>query len=254
MIGIDMRVLTVILLLLLASCGERSPAGPVVLEPPAPALAAWKPTLHLADTALSSGAPRIALQVTDQLLAKNNRDAGALVRRGDALAMLEHASEAASSYSMAIKIEPKDTRALMGLGRVRLTQDPAAAEILFAQVIALERGNAPALCDLGVARDLQGHYAAAQEAYHLALRVAPASVAARVNLGLSTALAGDAAGGARLLQPLAASPDASPRIRQDLAVALALEGDRSQAMAVMGQDLPPDQINVALDGFAALRP
>jgi Flp pilus assembly protein TadD len=249
-----MRALTAILLLLLASCGERSPTGTAVLEPPAPALAAWEPTLHLADTALSDGAPMIALQVTDQLLAKDPRNAGALVRRGDALTALGRNSEAASSYSTAIEMEPKNTRVLLGLGRVHLVQDPAAAEALFVRVIALDANNAIALCDLGVARDLQGHHAAAQEAYRLALSAAPTSVAVQVNLGLSLALAGDASGAIRLLRPLAVAPDAPPRIRQNLALALTLSGNRKEAAAVMGHDLPPDQLRGALDGFEALRP
>lgn len=249
-----MRILTVTLLLILASCGERSPAGTALLEPPAPALASWKPTLHLADTALSGGAPAIALQVSDQLLAKDPRDTGALVRRGDALTALGRGSEAVVNYTMAIEVEPKNGRALVGLGRVRLSQDPAVAETLFARMTTLDPKDAVALSDLGVARDMQGHHAAAQEAYRLALGVAPASVAVQVNLGLSMALSGDAAGAVRLLQPLAAAPDAAPRIRQDLALALTLSGHRNEATAVIGQDLPPDQLRSALDGFEALRP
>jgi Tfp pilus assembly protein PilF len=249
-----MRILATILLLSLASCGGGAPARPTVLEPPPQALAAWKPSLHLADTALSGGAPAIALQISDQLLVKDPRDVGALVRRGDALTALGRDGEAASSYALAIKTEPDNGRALIGLGRESLSRDPAAAESQFARAVALDPGNAGALSDLGVARDLQGHHAAAQDAYRLALGAAPASVAVQVNLGLSLALTGDAAGAVRLLRPLATAPDAAPKIRQDLALALTLSGRRNEAEAMMAGDLPPDQLHSALDGFEALRP
>jgi len=253
-IGIHMRRLVAILLLPLACCGERSPAASSLVEPPARALAAWKPTLQLADTALSDGAPAIALRVSDQLLAKNPHNTAALVRRGDALTALGRASEAAPTYSTAIQVEPDNTRALVGLGRLRLAQDPVAAEGLFARVAARDPHNAVALSDLGVARDIQGHHAAAQQAYHLALDAAPASIATQVNLGLSMALTGDAAGAVRLLQPLANAPDAPPRIRQDLALALTLSGRKNEAVAMMGHDLPPDELRSALAGFEALGP
>jgi Flp pilus assembly protein TadD len=246
--------ITATLLLLLASCTERSLSDSIPLQPPAPALSAWKPNLHLADTALSGGAPAIALQISDELLAKNSHDAGALVRRGDALTALGRPSEAAPSYNSALEIEPKNSRALVGLGRVRLPQDPAAAEALFARVVTLDPNDTVALCDLGVARDLQGHHADAQEAYRMALGAAPTSISAQVNMGLSMALSGNADGAVRLLQPLAAAPDAAPRVREDFALALALSGHRNEASAMLGRDLPPDQVRGALDAFEALRP
>jgi Flp pilus assembly protein TadD len=249
-----MRYLTVTLLLLLASCAERLPAEAIPLQPPAPTLAAWKPSLHLADNALSSGVPAAALQISDELLATDPHNVGALVRRGDALIALGRATEAASSYNMAIGIEPRNSRALVGLGRVRLPQNPAAAEALFVQVMLLNPNDAIALDNLGVARDMQGHHAAAQEAYRMALGAAPTSVAVQVNMGLSMALSGNANDAVRLLQPLAAAPDAEPRIRHDLALALALNGHKDEASTMLSHDLSPDQVRHALDGFEALRP
>jgi Flp pilus assembly protein TadD len=101
---------------------------------------------------------------------------------------------------------------------------------------------------------MQGHHAAAQEAYRVALGAAPSSIAVQVNLGLSMALSGNAAGAVRLLKPLAAAPDAAPRIRQDLALALAMNGQKEEAASMLGRDLPADQVRRALDGFEALRP
>ncbi len=249
-----MRYWAAALLLVLASCSARTGASPVPLDPPATVLASWKPNLHLADTALAGGAPTIALQVCDELLAMDPRNTGALVRRGEALSDLGRSSEAKASFTMAIDADPENLRALDGLGRLRLADDPAAAEALFARAMTRDPNDVIALSDLGVARDMQGHHAAAQQAYRMALNAAPASVAVQVNLGLSLALSGDATGAIKLLQPLAAASNAAPRVRQNLALALALSGRKNEALNVLGRDLTPDQAQGALDGFEALRP
>jgi Flp pilus assembly protein TadD len=249
-----MRYLIPVMLLLLASCTQRLVPDTIPLEPPSASLSSWKPSLHLADTALSRGAPAMALHISDDLLVKNPRNAEALARRGDALTALGRAGEAAVSYNMAIDIEPNNAQALLGLGRLRLAQDPAAAEALFARIITVDPNNAAALSDLGVARDVQGHHAAAQDAYRLALGAAPAFTAAQVNLGLSLALSGNADEAVRQLRPLAAAPDSAPLVRQDLALALTLNGRKDEASAMLGRDMRPDQVRDALVAFEALHP
>lgn len=239
------------LLLLLAAC-SAAPPKTVEVAPEVP-LAKWTPSLRLADAASSAGAPAISLQVSDQLVAKNPRDADAWIRRGEALSALGRNSEAATSYTSAVEIKPRDTKALVGLGRVRLQQDPAAAETLFARALTLDPHDAAAASNLGVARDLQGHHAAAQEAYRTALGITPGSVAVQVNLGLSLALSGDSNGAVRLLRPLATAPGAAPRVRHDLALALALDGHRAEASALLGADLSAEKLRGTLDGFEALR-
>jgi Flp pilus assembly protein TadD len=249
-----MWYLIVVMLLLLTSCTERSVPDTIPLQPPTASLSIWKPSLHLADTALSHGAPAMALRISDDLLLKNPRNAEALTRRGDALAALDRASEAAVSYNMAIDIAPRNSDALLGLGRLRLTQDPAAAEALFARITTADPNNAVALSDLGVARDVQGHHAAAQVAYRLALTAAPAFMVAQVNLSLSLALSGNADEAVRQLRPLAAALGAGPLVRQDLALALTLNGRKDEASAMLGRDMGPAQVRDALDAFEALRP
>ena len=246
-----LRILSGGLLLLLAACSAR-PQKAVDVAPEVP-LAKWTPSLHLADAASSVGAPAIALQVSDQLLAQDPRDADAWVRRGDALVALGRSSEAVTSYATAVELKPRDIKALVGLGRARLQQDPAGAEAMFARAVTLDPHDAAAASNLGVARDLQGHHAAAQEAYRMALGITPSSVAVQVNLGLSMALSGDAPGAVRLLQPLAIVPGATPRVRHDLALALALDGRRAEASTMLGADLPAEQVRGTLDGFEALR-
>ncbi len=237
--------------LLLTGCGG-APAR-LTLPPASPRLSTAQPSLRVADAALAGGAPAMALQVADGILARQPNDAAALLRQGDALYALQRGAEAADSYMHALAVAPHSAPALIGLARVRLGRDPAAAETLLQQALALDRRNPTALNDLGIARDLQGHHAAAQQAYQAALAEAPAMTAAEVNLGLSLALSGDPTRALQVLRPLAASPDTSSRIRQDLAAALALAGDSAAAEALLARDLSPAQVAEALSGYQQLR-
>ena len=248
-----MRNVSILLLLALASCAGQA-ARPAVTETPQPELATWHPSLHLAETALATGAPAIALHVTDELLARDPRDVAALDRRGDALAALARPREAEVAFGQALAIRPGDADASIGLGRLRMVQDAAAAEQLFAAVAAADPHNGAALNDLGIARDLQGRHAEAQDAYRRALAAQPTAASTQVNLGLSLALAGHPAEAVKLLRPLAAEPGAAPRVRQDLALALALDGSGEEAAAILARDMPADEARTALSGFDALRP
>ena len=77
--------------------------------------------------------------------------------------------------------------------------------------------------------------------------------AAKVNLGLSLALSGATDRALAILRPLASDPAADGRVRQNLAVALALAGDETQAGRVLAAELPQDKIGTALAGYAALK-
>jgi Flp pilus assembly protein TadD len=250
-----MRRLIPIALLVLASCSSRhAPQVDNVPPPAAPALANWNPTVHLADVALSNGSPQIALQISDELLKRNPRDAEALDRRGDALAAMGRTSEADVSYQTALIIKPRYVTPMIGLARVRMEQDPAKAELLLGQAVILEPHNAIAWNNLGVSRDLQGKHPEAQDAYRKALGAEPDAASVQVNLGLSLALSGNTGQAIQLLRPLASKSDASPRVKQDLAVALALNGNTDEAAAILGHDMSSSQARAALDGFSSFRP
>ncbi|MDE2582277.1 MAG: hypothetical protein KGL52_11640 [Rhodospirillales bacterium] len=139
----------------------------------------------------------------------------------------------------------------MRLGRLLLRSDPPGAAAQFRAVLAAQPGNAAALNDLGIARDLGGQHAAAQAAYRAALAAQPGLRAAQVNLALSLALSGKAAEGVRMLRPIATA-DAPPRIRQDLAAAIAMAGHRAAAAAMLAGGMPADQAAAAARAYAAL--
>ena len=113
-------------------------------------------------------------------------------------------------------------------------------------------GNAAALNDLGIARDLQGNFAGAVLPYQQALLAQPGSIATEVNLGLSFALSGNGQAALQYLGPLAAGPNATAKIRENYAAALIASGRNAQARQVLSIDLAPDQVDSAMAGFTAV--
>jgi len=109
-----------------------------------------------------------------------------------------------------------------------------------------------AMNNLGVALDLQGRHEAAQAEYAKLLRIQPGNRSASVNQALSLSLSGQADRSVALLRGPATRPDATPRMRQDLAVALTLSGNTREATQVLLTDLSPSDAAAALAGYQAL--
>ena len=82
-----------------------------------------------------------------------------------------------------------------------------------------------------------------------ALGVDPDMRAAQVNLALSLAMSGQSRDAVQLLRPLASKPDASQQLRHDLAAVLTMSGSRTEAEQILSKDLPPEQVQQAMDAF-----
>lgn len=238
----DMRWLSVPLLLsVLSACG-------------APTQTAGSSNLRIADAALSSGSPQVALQVLDNTLKSDPRNLEALLRQGKANVQTGNTAAAEASFRRAIAVDAGNTEAHTGLGKVLLASNVAEAETHFALVAERESGNTAVLNNLGVARDIQGKHAEAQEAYRKALTVNPGLASAQQNLALSLAISGRPQEGAVMLNQLANAGTGGRKVRDNLAVALALAGETAQAGQVLREELTPADAATALDGYRALKP
>lgn len=236
-----MRGVTLCMLILLCACSPRGSTG----------VGSGPPGIDVADAALKGGSPEIALQISDSLLARHPGNEAVLLTRGEALTALGRPDEAAANFAQALAANPDSVGAHIGLGRLKLSTDPVAAEALFLEALQHEPRNAVALNDLGIARDLQGRHKDAQTAYREALGVDSDMPAAQVNLALSLAMSGQSGDAVQLLQPLADKPGAPQQLRHDMAAVLTMGGDRAQAAEILSKDLPPDQVQQALDAFSA---
>lgn len=237
-----MRGGPLVLLLMLAACGHT-----------ASDLSALQPGVDVAEAALRGGSPQTALQLANSVLAHHPGNEAALVVQGDALTELARLDEARQSYILALRSNPASVGAEVGLGRIRLADDPGASEKLFLEALHHDPRNTSALNDLGVARDLEGNHAGAQDAYRQALGIDPQLSSAQVNLALSMAMSGSADDAVRILRPIASNPGASRKVRHDLAAALAMAGHRDEAAAILSKDLSPEDVRRALDDYAAAR-
>ena len=102
-------------LLLLTACAnqDRSPSRDTA------------PGLHVASVALASGMPETALQVTREILQRDPHNTAALFRQADALIEMGHPDAAGECYTRVLAIDPRSSKALLGLGRVNLAKGAA---------------------------------------------------------------------------------------------------------------------------------
>lgn len=102
---------------------------------------------------------------------------------------------------------------------------------------------------LGSAYDQQGLYDKARDAYQKALDLDPNNLSVLNNLGMSYALQGDLKGAEKTLRMADALPKAStePRIRQNLALVVGLQGRFEEASSIASKDLPPDQVEANMN-------
>lgn len=71
------------------------------------------------------------------------------------------------------------------------------------------------------------------------------------DLGLAVALAGDPSRGVAILSDALRGGEATPKLRQNLAYAYALDGRWTEARIMMTQDVPADELNLRLSQWAA---
>lgn len=208
----------------------------------------------MARAALRGGAPQTALQILSDASSRGAQPSvDAMTVQGDALTALGRFDEAQIAYESALKRDPKSVGGLIGMGRLKLGSDPAMAETYFLGAVHADPRSTIGWNDLGIARDLQGHHDGAQQAYRQALGIDPQLSSAVVNLSLSLAMSGHGEEGVRMLRPLALSPNASQKIRHDLAAALAMAGRREEAAKILSADLSPEDVQRALDDYVAAK-
>ena len=93
----------------------------------------------------------------------------------------------------------------------------------------------------GAVLDQLGRNAEAQRHYSAALKIAPNDPSILSNLGLSYALTRDLQRAEATLRLAVAQPNAAPKVRQNLALVVGLEGRFAEAEKIASADLPPDE-------------
>jgi Flp pilus assembly protein TadD len=93
----------------------------------------------------------------------------------------------------------------------------------------------------GAVLDQMGRHEEAQRHYLTALKIVPDEPTVLSNLGLSYALSKDLKNAEATLRRAAAHRPVDPRVRQNLALVIGLQGRFAEAEDIARADLPPDQ-------------
>lgn len=209
-------------------------------------------TLNVATTALAGGDPQMALNVTSAVLKDHPRNVDALVDQGDAYYQMHICEKAVPAYNTALSINPHAAGAQIGLGRCLMNSNPKGAVAAFAAAARDNPRDAKAFNDLGIANDEIGEIPSANQSFRQALAIDPTMRAAKVNYGFSLALGGQPQKAQAILGPLAMAPNATPRIRQDYAAALAIGGNLNQAQSVLTEDMSPEAAQALITQFQTM--
>jgi Flp pilus assembly protein TadD len=172
----------------------------------------------------------------------NPRNADLAIRYAQALRATGQRAQAAAVLEQA-SIHNPHNRALLGAyGRV------LADSGQYRQALdVLSRAHTPDQPDWrilsvqGAVLDQMGQPAEAQRYYASALKIAPDEPTVLSNLGLSYALAKDLPRAEATLKRAAARGGTDPRIRQNLALVVGLQGRFAEAEQIARADLPPEE-------------
>ncbi|HLH98445.1 MAG TPA: tetratricopeptide repeat protein [Xanthobacteraceae bacterium] len=93
----------------------------------------------------------------------------------------------------------------------------------------------------GAVLDQMGRHNEAQRYYETALKIVPDEPTVLSNLGLSYALSKDLPRAEATLKRAAAGGNVDPRVRQNLALVVGLQGRFAEAETIARADLPPDE-------------
>ncbi|MEH3105232.1 MAG: hypothetical protein PGN12_15205 [Sphingomonas phyllosphaerae] len=126
-------------------------------------------------------------------------------------------------------------RVLLGTAYLRAGRFRSAAQA-FEDAVALDQADGASALHLVLAQIASGQQAAARSTLSRHAALIPAA-----DRGLALALAGEPGQGVEVLMAAMRVPGADARTRQNLALALALAGEWSDAFFLVGLDLPPAQ-------------
>ena len=181
----------------------------------------------------------------DQLASQyraNPREAEAAMRYARALRATGQRTQAVAVLEQASLASPFNKgllgdygRALADVGQYKKALD------VFERAHTPEDPDWRILSAQGTALDQLGRHSEAQRYYASALKITPDEPSVLSNLGLSYALAKDLPKAESTLRRASESAKANPRVRQNLALVVGLQGRFEEAEGIARADLPPEE-------------
>jgi Flp pilus assembly protein TadD len=249
-IRLSMRTLPILALMLLAACQPQDASDAALNEQD-------KAGLQAAEAARQSGDLAKAGKLYEQLAARDDSSAAVYIAMASNYRRMGKPQEAAATLRKAQTRYPGDPKLLSQLGYALIAaKKPEEAVLVFDELIAMQPDNASAYNGKAVAFDHAGNHVAAQEIYQKALSLAPSSTAIRNNQALSLILSDEIDEAIARLEPLTRSSSATATMRQNLALAYGLKGNRERARELNLKDVSEQQANENLrfyEKYAHLR-
>lgn len=190
----------------------------------------------------SEGDWRQSLEIWGQRYRNDPGDIAAAIAYARALRATDQRSQAVAVLEQATMRHPQSMQLLGAFGRAL-----ADAGQYQQALDALNRAHTPDNPDWrilnaqGAVLDQLGRHDEARKHYQAALKIAPGEASVLSNLALSYALTKDLKRAEETLRQAAARPDASPRVRQNLALVIGLQGRYAEAERIASADLPPTE-------------
>lgn len=173
----------------------------------------------------------------------NPGDREAAIKLTQVLRQMGNPSRAAEVATQAMNLHPDDPELVLAFAQASLDRGrPQEAVAPLARIESETISNWRANSIIGVTLDQLGRHKDAQGYYLRAAELSPDNPNILTNLGLSYALAGDAARAEATLRTAAALPDADLRVRQNLALVLGVQGKFAEAEEVVADSLPASAI------------
>lgn len=150
------------------------------------------------------------------------------------------ADRAAAVAQEALQRFPQDRPLTLTYGLAQIAaRNPQEALRPLASIASSDAHDWRVRSALGAALDQLGRYPEARQAYTEALAIQPNDPGVLTNMGVSHLMEGDPAAAEPILRQAMAQPNAPAEARQNLAVAVALQGRFDEAQQLERIDLPP---------------
>ena len=186
--------------------------------------------LNVAMAAEASGDGQMAMQIYAAALAKDPSDTKAAVQYARALVNNRQLGLARELLSRQLAARPGQPDLSREFGTIEVLQGQAASAVpRFDVALNANPSDVRALVNKGIALDMLGRHAEAQQLYHRADALSPDDPAVRNNLAMSLMLHGRTREASDILQGMAVGTTGNPRIRNNMAVLAAASGDMARA-------------------------
>lgn len=184
---------------------------------------------------------------SDRDAALASREAAVAARRARVALSRQDGGAAVYFAETAVGMAPQsaDYRQLLAQGYLQAGRFTSARQG-FADVLALTPDDGKAALNLALTQIAGGDPLGARRTLEGHAATIPAG-----DRGLALALAGDSAGAIGLLTEVARSTESTAKVRQNLALALALAGQWQAARVVAATDLAPAEVDARLEQWAA---